>query len=223
MKNNFLGKTMVAIFLGLAMLFSSVGYAAENIDPCGVDDQYAWGENVGWLNFEPSGNGGPGVEVKNATVEGYAWGENIGWINFGPMTYGGVINDGSGSLSGYAWGENVGWINFSPSFGGVCIDALGTFRGSAWAENVGWINFSTAVSPVRTSWVNPTGCEGDFTADGKVLYDDLLIFAADYSRTDCVPANPPCEGDFNCDGKVLYDDLLIFASDYSRTDCPTCP
>jgi hypothetical protein len=28
-------------------------------------------------------------------------------------------------------------------------------------------------------------CEGDFNCDGKVLYDDLIVFAADYSRTNC--------------------------------------
>jgi hypothetical protein len=31
-------------------------------------------------------------------------------------------------------------------------------------------------------------CEGDFNNDGNVLYDDLIIFAADYSRTDCPPS-----------------------------------
>jgi hypothetical protein len=64
-------------------------------------------------------------------------------------------------------------------------------------------------------------CEGDFNNDGEVLYDDLIVFAAYYSRTDCdEPLALPCEGDFNDDGKVLYDDLIVFAADYSRTDCP---
>ena len=31
----------------------SVGFA-ENIDPYEDDSQYAYGENVGWLNFEPN-------------------------------------------------------------------------------------------------------------------------------------------------------------------------
>jgi hypothetical protein len=34
-------------------------------------------------------------------------------------------------------------------------------------------------------------CEGDFDCDGKVLYEDLLIFAADYGRTNCGTPCPP--------------------------------
>ena len=82
---------------------------AENIDPYEDDSQYAWSENAGWFNFEPSL--GDGVHVYNDMVEGYVWCENIGWLNLSPATYGGVLNDGFGNLSGYAWGENVGWIN----------------------------------------------------------------------------------------------------------------
>ena len=221
MKNNFLGKTMVAIFLGLAMLFSSVGYAAENTDPCDVDDQYAWGENVGWLNFEPTGGGGGGVEVKDASVDGYAWGENIGWINFGPMGFGGgVINDG-GSLSGYAWGENVGWIDFAPSSGGVCINRLGYLRGYAWGENIGWINFNSNSSPVRTGWERSPRCAGDIDNDSDVDYDDLLLFLGTYLETQCDVV--PCPGNLDCDNDVDYDDLLVFLGDYLETECLQCP
>lgn len=44
---------------------------------------YAWGENVGWINFDDGS-----VQINNGSdpdvgkFEGYAWGENIGWINF---------------------------------------------------------------------------------------------------------------------------------------------
>ena len=31
---------------------------AENIDPDNDDSQYAWAENVGWINAEPGGDGG---------------------------------------------------------------------------------------------------------------------------------------------------------------------
>jgi hypothetical protein len=55
-------------------------------------------------------------------------------------------------------------------------------------------------------------CEGDFDRDGKVLYDDLVTFAADYSRTDCPPYIPtppapvPETGQITCydsDGNVI--------------------
>jgi hypothetical protein len=35
-------------------------------------------------------------------------------------------------------------------------------------------------------------CEGDFNCDGKVFYDDLTVFAADYGRSDC-PPSVPCD------------------------------
>ena len=48
---------------------------------------YAWGENVGWINFDPNVPGDAndyGVTIDSeGNFSGYAWGENIGWINFG--------------------------------------------------------------------------------------------------------------------------------------------
>jgi hypothetical protein len=136
--------TMSAIVLGVLMFFSYSVYA-ENIDPLNDGSQYAYGENIGWLNFEPSL--GPGVTVTTSQLTGYVWAENIGWINLSPTNYGGVFNDGTGNLGGYAWGENVGWINFSPTYGGVTIDTDGNFNGWAWGENIGWIHFNSQ-SPV---------------------------------------------------------------------------
>ena len=145
------------------LLLLPLAASAGNIDPDKDGSQYAYGENVGWINFEPSQGGG--VTVTDSAVTGKAWGENIGWINLSPAT-GGVANDGVGNLSGYAWGENVGWINFSPTGAGVKIDpATGVFSGKAWGENIGWINFAPNGKPIKTSWrrfvtlVQPNGGE----------------------------------------------------------------
>lgn len=147
----------------LVVLLAGGMAAAENIDPGGDDSQYAWGENVGWLNAEPSGDAGFGVQVEDFELTGWMWGENVGWISLscqnestcGTTNYG-VLNDGQGVLSGYAWGENVGWINFAPATAGVVIDAAtGEFWGEAWGENVGWIRFaSSGANPfvVTTGW-----------------------------------------------------------------------
>ena len=125
---------------GLAIILIGAGLlTAENIDPDEDGSQYAYGENVGWLNFEPAQ--GQGVHVNIYQLTGFVWAENIGWINLWPSNYGGVFNNGLGKLTGYAWGENVGWINFSPPYGGVAIDAQGNFDGWAWGENIGWIHF----------------------------------------------------------------------------------
>ncbi|MBC8232092.1 hypothetical protein H8E77_21300 [bacterium] len=152
MKKKLFRPTLTAILAVVLLLLGSVGYV-ENIDPYDDNSQYAYGENVGWLNLEPGGDGGPGVEVGDSALTGYIWGENIGWINLSP-TYGGVVNDGTGNLSGYAWGENVGWINFAPMGGGVTIDpATGEFSGYAWGENIGWINFALVQDRAKTAWI----------------------------------------------------------------------
>ena len=151
MKKSFLRRTMIAVIFGVSVLFCLAQYA-ENIDPHDDNSQYAYGENIGWLNFEPSE--GPGVTVTDTEVTGFVWAENIGWVNLTPTTYGGVTNDGSGNLGGYAWGENVGWINFNPTGGGVTIDNEGNFDGWAWGENIGWIHFQNLSVPykVQTAW-----------------------------------------------------------------------
>lgn len=166
MSDMFFKQTVMTIVLGVLLLFYSVGYA-ENIDPNDDDSQYAYGENVGWFNAEPGGDGGDGVEVDDTELSGYIWAENIGWINLSP-TYGGVTNDGDGNLGGYAWGENVGWVNFNPTNGGVTIDGNGNFDGWAWGENIGWIHFQNPSIPykVQTAWaptVSTTSTSGSST------------------------------------------------------------
>ncbi len=135
------------VFLALPTLLSS----ASNVDSL---KPYAWGENVGWVNFQ--GDGTNGVVVKNTVLSGYAWCESSGWLCLGNGTPAGGatyysnssatdfgVNNNGGSLSGYGWGENIGWVSFDTSAQGgsrVTIDGTGQFHGYAWGENVGWIN-----------------------------------------------------------------------------------
>lgn len=164
----------------------------ENIDPYDDGSQYAYGENVSWMNFEPSQ--GPGVTVSKTQLTGYVWAENIGWINLSPSSYGGVFNDGAGKLSGYAWCENVGWINFGPNYGGVTIGANGDFDGWGWGENIGWIHFqSDSPVPYRVKvcvvnlddlksfcdlWLQVgTGLDADLDGSNDVDFGDYSVFA----------------------------------------------
>lgn len=149
----------------LVFSLSLLAFSAANTANIDENDKYAWGTNVGWLNFNDA-NGG--VTVYDDHLEGYVWGENIGWIRLGTHTGGGehtyandaadtygVNNDGEGNLSGYAWGTNVGWINFNPEHSQVTIDAeTGDFDGYAWGENIGWIHFqnSSPAYKVKTIW-----------------------------------------------------------------------
>jgi len=135
--------------IGLCLVGFVQMVLGSNIDTA---DKWAWGTNVGWINFRPVHGG---VTVYLDHLEGYAWGENVCWIRMGSDGGGGspyyanttaanygVNIDESGNLSGYAWGTNVGWIDFSPAHGGVTLDLnTGSFDGYAWGENIGWISF----------------------------------------------------------------------------------
>lgn len=181
-------KKLILILIGGAFalftlfLFTNVSLAG-NIDSV---NKYAWGENVGWINF---GSTQGDVEVTDSELTGYAWGENVGWISLNCSNTSScssvdykVANDGNGSLSGYAWGENVGWINFNPTYGGVNIGSAGTFTGYAWGENTGWIVFhcattnscSTVDYGLKTDWLPQTvrpQCDNGLDDDGDGLID----------------------------------------------------
>ncbi|MGD8376705.1 MAG: hypothetical protein PVF68_11240 [Acidobacteriota bacterium] len=153
-----------------AVALAAMPAQAENIDPGDDGSQLAYGENVGWINAEPLGDGGPGLQVGEFDVAGWMYGENIGWISFscentstcGTTGYG-VVNDG-GVLGGYAWTENGGWMSLSCENTGSCgaspygvtIDTTtGAFGGRAWTENMGWVSFASTepgVHGVRTAW-----------------------------------------------------------------------
>jgi hypothetical protein len=178
MKTKFL---FCSVFLVGFLILCCGNLHAENIDPYEDDSQYAYGENVGWLNFEPSE--GNGVHVSEAQLTGYVWAENIGWMSLscentsscGTVDYG-VTNDGAGNLAGYAWAENVGWISFScentVSCGavdyGVTIDADdGELHGYAWGDG----NFVD-------DWLDSDiGLPGDLTGDNDVNFPDYSMFA----------------------------------------------
>jgi hypothetical protein len=152
-----------ALLLFLALTLGNDKVRAENMDPTSNASQYAYAENVGWINAEPLDDGGPGAQVDDFELTGWMWGENTGWISLScentstchRVRYG-VGNDTYGRLSGFAWAENVGWINFAPSGSGVQIDpATGEFSGRAWGENIGWITFGSSgpvAYTVRTAW-----------------------------------------------------------------------
>jgi hypothetical protein len=180
----------------IVVLCCGVAGRAENIDPYGAGERFAWGENVGWLNFEPGA--GSGVHVLPSAVQGFAWAENIGWINLSPAGYGGVVNDGSGNLSGFAWAENAGWINFDPDVPAdagnlyrVWIDADGKFGGWAWGENIGWIHFDQAqawsaracvvglvdLANFVSYWLQSGGVPANLDKTDPVNMNDMAILA----------------------------------------------
>jgi peptidoglycan hydrolase-like protein with peptidoglycan-binding domain len=122
-------------------------------------DHYAWSNNGGWVNWNPT-NGG--VQVTSSALTGYIWSADFGWINLAP-TNGGVTNNGQGVLGGYAWGENVGWISFT----GVTIDSNGVFHGETTAQpTFGTMTFDCTNCSVVTTWRPSTSNGGSTPAGG---------------------------------------------------------
>ncbi len=79
---------------GFIMLGSGAGPYANtsnsdygvNILPGGTLAGFAWGENIGWVNFGTASALGDNnmharFDAASGRFRGYAWGENIGWIN----------------------------------------------------------------------------------------------------------------------------------------------
>ena len=199
--------------LTMWLLLSASIVLAENIDPNDDGSQYAYGENVGWVNFEPSVVApNVGAQVASDKLTGFIWAENIGWISLscentgscGTVSYG-VVNDGTGNLSGYAWSENVGWINFDPNVPGdsndygVAIDVDGNFDGYAWGENIGWVNF---------------GIADNYVVACKVTFEDLANFTALWLQTGSNAGDLDNEAD-----DVDFEDYAIF-SGYWQDFCP---
>ena len=204
------GCRTIAVALGITIIFGAL--AAAQI---GKLSGYAWGTNIGWINFAPQHGG---VSAHDDHLEGYAWGENVGWLRLGTYegggshTYGnttaadyGVNRDPSGKLFGYAWGTNIGWINFAPTHGGVSIGpADGRFVGYAWGENVGWIRFGGSGYDVQVG-------KGDINGDGKV---DLLDARLCLQIADGVLAGTAVQrsaADVDGDGDVDMDDAVALA------------
>lgn len=131
----------------MLLLFFSSTYVSSASEVSGTIDtglKYAWGENMGWLNFAATGGS---ITVTDSALTGDVWNDNYGWINLSP-TSGGVTNNGEGTLEGSAWSSGLGWIDFS----GVSIDSSGRFHGTASGVLSGTVTFDCAKCAVQTDW-----------------------------------------------------------------------
>lgn len=124
LKKRFFIVICLAFILGISN--TKVIFASTTNGTIDSTNKYAWGENIGWLNF---GFSGGNVNVTDSGLTGFVWSENYGWINLhaNDLSSGNVTNNGEGILGGNAWGQGLGWINFT----GVIIDTNGVFSGYA--------------------------------------------------------------------------------------------
>jgi len=184
--------------LTLAFLFSvhtSQSLTASAATTIDAANRYAWGANVGWMDWRGDTNNG--VVIGAYVCSGYIYSANVGWINLGSGSPAdgiyyqnnsasdfGVNNDGLGNLSGYAYGANIGWITFEQTYGQPKVNLLtGQMSGNVWSANCGWISLSNAVAYVQTDTISP----GALAPDGLPIAWLLLNFGTTNENANADP------------------------------------
>jgi hypothetical protein len=98
--------------------------------------KYAWGENVGWINFGAT-ECDAAINPANGEFSGHAWGENIGWLKF----KGTSPDYGVRSLAFYAQPQGT------PNW---WLDAHGVTEGYEAGDGVpAWQKYVMDVSPTK--------------------------------------------------------------------------
>jgi len=158
-------KIISAVILSF-LLINNLAHASFSDGSIDLSYRYAWGENVGFIDF---GSSIGDVHIRDNNLSGYAYGENIGWVNLSTVT------NNNGILGGYAWGENVGFIDFSK----VSIGNDGIFSGYAYGENIGWITFGTLNNKVVTDWrpnsVRPPSSSGSYSSGSSSYFSPKIV------------------------------------------------
>jgi hypothetical protein len=88
---------------------------------------YLWGDEIGWVNLQPTGYGVT-VNPNTGALSGYAYANVGSWINFSPTSVSGgtpvgVSINAQGQFTGWAYvsGINGGWMEFDCSLASTCM------------------------------------------------------------------------------------------------------
>ncbi len=144
------GKRIFLQFFSIILLVLSfhltvfASHSNGTIDP---SHKYAWGENLGWVNFACDGCN---VHINDTKLTGYFWSREYGWVNLSPASSSGVTNNCLGQFAGSAWSSNLGWLDFT----GASIDFNGKFSGVAGDSRTktGRLTFDCDHCDVKTDW-----------------------------------------------------------------------
>lgn len=102
--------------------FLPTGSISVTINDINGIDGIAWGNEIGWINFDPTGAEGLTIDPNTGIITGKAWSQVSGWINFSVTGQSVKINN-SGEFEGWAWtgGPYGGWIKFDCTVVGACV------------------------------------------------------------------------------------------------------
>lgn len=102
--------------------FSPTGVIPVTISDVQGIDGIAWGDKIGFINLDPTGDEGLIIDPSTGIITGKAWSQVSGWINFSVTGQTVKINQ-DGEFEGWAWtgGPYGGWIKFDCSTVGACV------------------------------------------------------------------------------------------------------
>ena len=129
---------------------------------------YAWGENIGWLNFD------------DTSVNDYSQ----------------VVIDGSGNFTNYAWGENVGWVNMSCDNNSYCGTVLYRVK-TSWTGGNTAPSFSAGPSDGGSSGTSPTNVGSNVSFSGTATDSSdswKLLLCSTSTAPTASTSTPACAG-----------------------------
>jgi hypothetical protein len=103
--------------------FRPTGATAVVVDDVTGLSGNVWGNELGWITLNPTGEGITFANPTTGLLTGKAWSQVSGWINFAPTGQTTTINPATGVFSGWAWtgGPLGGWIKFNCGSNDTCI------------------------------------------------------------------------------------------------------
>ncbi len=165
-------------FFFATLAVAALGLRAHAATTINAANHFAYGANVGWMDWR--GDVTSGAVIGEFICTGDIYAANVGWIRLGSGTPAngiryqnnsasdfGVNHDGLGNLRGFAYGANIGWLTFTnrdasgATYEGPKVDLLtGRIGGFVWSANCGWISLSNAPAFVQTDRIQ-TGADTD--------------------------------------------------------------
>lgn len=193
----------------VGVLFCGVA-SSWAVSTINTTNQYAWGANIGWLNWRPDfdSTNTEGVVVTEFVCSGYIYAANVGWINMGngnPVDHIQYQNNSATDFgvncilydkeyqSAYETAHNLPVDSPQPGF------AL--LRGYAYGANIGWINFEPLGNPrislatgnltgfaysANCGWINLNGLDAGLVPR-FVSTDHILMEASTNANTPNIP------------------------------------
>jgi hypothetical protein len=137
----------------------------------GISAGIIWGNELGWIDLHPTGEGVTFANISNGLLTGKAWSQVSGWINFKPTGQQVLIDMTTGELSGYAWtgGPEGGWIKFDCSSSNSCVKV-------SWASTTSGGGGGGGYSDVCP---NITGVQATIPSGYTVSIDGLCVEVID--------------------------------------------